>query len=567
MEKIRLFLCVLFISGFPFAPMAQEIGEAVKTLTMQQAVEQALANYPVVQIQLRKRGSLMLHNLRLARSILIFALFIGCSNHDDAATDQEHEGTSVTLWTEKTELFMEYPALIVGQEAAFAVHLSDMKDFKPVIQGKLTCLFKSTEGEQVTVVAESPSYPGIFRPVVQFSDAGVYDMELRLEGQQVSDVIYVPDIRVYADESSIPHKEAVDSGEELMTFLKEQQWKMDFRTEAVRRQKLSSSVHTLGEILSKPQWHAEVPAPANGVILADQNTNLPSVGTWGQKGQVLAVISLPANTDYSLNNIRSEYLLAKLEFERAQRLFEKQAISQKRLEEAKLRFEAKKASYDVIAQQVDFGPVESDGSEAASHFHLTAPINGVIQDIHFHLGQNVQAGEKLFTMINPKRVLLKAQVPLAHIAQVKNARDASFTVEGYEQEFSVSQLNGRLVSIGSIVDEKSRTVPVIFELVNPENTFKIGMFAEVSVKTGDTVETLAIPNSAIYDDNGTPVAYVHVEGESFAKRILQAGITDKGYTQILNGLLEGERVTTVGGYQVRLASLSTSVPVGHGHEH
>jgi multidrug efflux pump subunit AcrA (membrane-fusion protein) len=93
------------------------------------------------------------------------------------------------------------------------------------------------------------------------------------------------------------------------------------------------------------------------------------------------------------------------------------------------------------------------------------------------------------------------------------------------------------------------------------------MFAEVSVKTGENVEALAVPNSAIFDDNGTPVAYVHVEGESFAKRVLKTGITDNGYTQILDGVSEGERVTTVGGYQVRLASLSTSVPAGHGHEH
>ena len=72
---------------------------------------------------------------------------------------------------------------------------------------------------------------------------------------------------------------------------------------------------------------------------------------------------------------------------------------------------------------------------------------------------------------------------------------------------------------------------------------------------------------AIFDDNGIPVAYVHVEGESFVKRILKTGIRDDGYTQIISGLAAGERVTTAGGYQVRLASLSTSVPVGHGHTH
>ena len=37
--------------------------------------------------------------------------------------------------------------------------------------------------------------------------------------------------------------------------------------------------------------------------------------------------------------------------------------------------------------------------------------------------------------------------------------------------------------------------------------------------------------------------------------------------EVLEGIAEGERVVTEGGYQVRLASLSTGVPTGHGHAH
>lgn len=508
----------------------------------------------------------MSHLIRFAFCLFLFALGLGCHSHDEATTEHEHEGTSVTLWAEKTELFMEYPALIVGQEAAFAVHLSDMKDFKAVTQGRLTCFFQKAGGGDVTVVAESPSHPGIFRPLVQFSEAGVYDMELRLEGQQVEDVIHVPNVRVFADEAAIPHEEAAAAGEELITFLKEQQWKIDFRTEPAQKRKLSGSVKAVGEILPKAQWHAEVPALVNGVILADQNANLPSVGAWVQKGAVLAVISPPANTEAGLNNVRNEYLLAKAEFERAQRLFEKQAISQRRLDEAKLRFEAKRAGYDVIAQQVDFGDAQN-GDSNTPHFHLKAPIAGVIAEIHFHLGETVETGKRLFTISNPKRVWLKANIPLALLAGVQAATGASFKVEGYEQEFRVDQLNGKLISVGSSVDEKSRTVPTIFEIDNPENKLKIGMFAEVAVQTSEVEETLAIPANAVFDDNGTPVAYVHIEGEAFAKRVLQTGISDRGFTQILGGIAAGERVVTSGGYQVRLASLSTSVPVGHGHEH
>jgi len=248
-------------------------------------------------------------------------------------------------------------------------------------------------------------------------------------------------------------------------------------------------------------------------------------------------------------------------------LFEKEAVPQKRLEEARLKYESKKAGFDVIAQQVDFSPLANDDGVSAMHFHLKSPIDGVVEDIHFHVGETVAPGQQLFTITNPGKVLLKANVPVARIAQVKQTGDAAFKVEGYEKAFRVSDLNGKLISIGSLVDEKSRTVPVIFEMDNPESVLKIGMFAEVRVKTSETVETLAIPNSAIFDDNGTSVTYVHVEGESFAKRVLETGITDRGYTQVLSGLSAGEQVVTAGGYQVRLASLSTSVPTGHGHEH
>lgn len=509
----------------------------------------------------------MFRKIVLLLCILIGCLTNGCAGPEGTVQEPEYQAKSVTLWTEKTELFMEYPALIVGKEAAFAVHLSDLTDFKPVIQGQLTCVFERAGREPLTVIAQSPSYPGIFRPIVTFKEPGTYDLYLKLEGSQVSDLIHVPGVIVYDIEASAPLASETVGGEELITFLKEQQWKIDFRTESVRKYKLSSSVHAVGEILSQPQMHAEVPAPVNGVILADQNVALPSVGQWVNKDDVLAIISPPASTETSFNSIRSDYLIAKLEYERAQRLYEQKAIPQKRLEEAKLRFETRKASYDVFARQVNFISSDEDDGLSAIHFQLRPPINGIIQEIHFHLGQNVHVGQRLFTITNPKNVLLKADVPVARIAKTKDVSDASFKIEGYDQEFRVSELEGRLISISSIVNTDSRTVPVTFSLNNPGNILKIGMFAEVSVKTGDRVEALAIPNSAVFDDNGTPVAYIHVEGESFAKRTLKTGIIDSGYTQILSGISEGERVTTVGGYQIRLASLSTSVPTGHGHEH
>jgi hypothetical protein len=62
------------------------------------------------------------------------------------------------------------------------------------------------------------------------------------------------------------------------------------------------------------------------------------------------------------------------------------------------------------------------------------------------------------------------------------------------------------------------------------------------------------------------VAYVQPEGERFEKWEVTVGGTSDDRTLILSGISDGERVVTGAAYQVRLASLSTSVPA-HGHEH
>jgi membrane fusion protein, heavy metal efflux system len=505
--------------------------------------------------------------IKLLFITLISLAYTGCHDHVHEEEAHHHEANSVTIWTDSTELFMEYPPLVTGQESAFAVHLSNMKNFKPVTEGSLQLIFKEiSSGNELTFNSDSPSHPGIFRPVVTMREPGTYNLTLRLNSKQVSDVLTIDDVVVYKDTASIPHEEDQASGEEEISFLKEQQWKIEFETEPAAKHKLSGSITAVGELLPKPQMHAEVPAPVNGVILADQSNVIPSIGTWVNKGTVLAVISPPANAGSGFIDIRNEFLLAKSEFERAERLLQRNAIPQKRFEEIKLKYEAKKASYDVIEKQIDLSSLDKDGNNGF-HLHLTAPIDGYLEAIHFHIGETVTAGQKLFTVSNPAKVLLKVNVPLSKIDAVKDSKDASFKVESFDEEFRVSELNGRLISIGSIVNEQSRTVPVHFEVNNPSGKLKIGMFVQADIKTGKPAEVLAIPNTAVFEENGQQVAYVHLEGETFAKRLLKTGIKDKGYTEVLEGIEPGERVVTVGGYQVKLASMSTSVPTGHGHEH
>jgi len=124
----------------------------------------------------------------------------------------------------------------------------------------------------------------------------------------------------------------------------------------------------------------------------------------------------------------------------------------------------------------------------------------------------------------------------------------------------------RTVSLGSIIDSVSRTLPVIYEVANPEGTYKVGMTAQVAVGTGQPVEGVVIPAAAVLDEDGRPIAYVQTDGERFEKRELTISGTGGDRVLVGSGIKAGDRVVTGSAYQVRLASLSTSVPA-HGHEH
>src|SRR2546422_5403492 len=70
----------------------------------------------------------------------------------------------VTHWTDKTELFMEYPPLVTGQSARFAVHLTTLHDFQALNAGRPWAEFTPEHGGTATVfVGADALRPGAFR--------------------------------------------------------------------------------------------------------------------------------------------------------------------------------------------------------------------------------------------------------------------------------------------------------------------------------------------------------------------------------------------------------------------
>lgn len=488
--------------------------------------------------------------------VLIAVVVFGCSDKNLENKEHEASNNSVTQFNKLTELFMEYPQLVVGTEAKFLIHLNDLANFKPITEGALTVEFVNQSGNKATSNLDKPARAGIFTPTIKFDNPGNYIMTINLNSRQVSDQIVVNDIIVYSSESEVPINEEEKSSH--ISFLKEQQWKIDFATEPVIKRVLQRSVPATGEITAKPEFYFKVVSPVGGILLSKNNTNFPKLGAFVSKGTVLLNISPSADASSNIQKVKSDYLLAKSEYERVQNLFDRKSAAQKRLDEAKFDFESKQTSYNSLVDQINF----TDNGYA-----IVAPIDGYVEKISVNLGSQITSGQELVTIINPSRLILKANVPASKFEAANDSKDASFKIEGFQNELLVSALNGKKISVSSSLNTENRTVAVYFEFSNPQNKIKVGMYAEVFIKDGEIRECLTVPESAIVDEDGLHTVYVEIEGEAFEKRILKTGIADGGFIQVLDGLKEGERVVSKGAYQVRLAALSPESAIGQGHVH
>jgi len=498
--------------------------------------------------------------------------------HSQEATTQtgssQREGSgAVTQWTGETELFMEYPEIIVGRQATFAVHLTRLSDFIPIASSEVYFTFRSDDGTEISARETEVQVPGIYGPDITFRQAGRYDLTIEIYGM-VNDTLQVNGIPVYNSANEIPDAHA-EEDPNLITFLKEQQWDIPFATQVVQQRTLTQTVDATGEIMAAQNSQAVVSAPFSGIILSSQNGNLLVIGQQLSKGTSMAVLN-PAiqsgggdNYAQQFINAQSELELAKANLERSKRLYEKEAIPQTELQKARIEYRQALTRYQTINEviQVDTTTIEGYGESAESYrFELKAPINGTIVESFVTPGMQVEAGQPLYRIADASKVWLKANVPAAGQSRIANAGQAAFRVQGEDRLHEISELGGRLISRANSVDPQSRTLSLIYELDNTQNGFPLGMFSTVHINTDTKENVLAIPQSALIEEEGNYNVYVHVSGESFRKQRVTTGIEDRGWIEVTSGLQGGEHVVTENAYQVKLASLSSEAP-SHGHAH
>lgn len=487
--------------------------------------------------------------------------FGGCSRPAPdpvAEADHSHAGGGiVTHWTEALELFVEYPPHV--QDVAsdpWAIHLTWLESWQPVGEGTLTLLLRGPGGAREEIVMTAPDRAGVFTATPTLAATGTWRADLTLAAGGAEYAVPVGQLEVFESEDALPHDvEQPPSG--LIALLKEQQWSMPFQVARAEERIIPSTIPVAGEVVAPGSGVAHVSTLVAGVIVV--RGPALAQGDRVEAGQTLALIA-PTSLDDSYARMRADVVAAEREAGRTERLFAAGAIAERRLEHARHELEVALAAFQAIGG-VRPGD-EEDGSDPHL-YDLRSPISGVVSERHVAPGQHVEAGTHAFTVVNPETLWFVARVPARYAEAAGDVRGAWFTVEGTSRVHTA----GRVISVGSVIDPDSRTLPVRLAVPNPDRVLKVGMLADGQLQVGDPVGGVAVPAAAVQQEDGLAVVYVKVGGEAFLRRVVQLGPSDGSWTIVTAGVSSGEQVVTVGAYQVMLASLGDAEISDHGHPH
>jgi RND family efflux transporter MFP subunit len=495
----------------------------------------------------------------------------GCNRSAPPATaaEEEPETLSVTRWTGQTELFAEYPPLAVGETSRFAIHLTRLDTFKPLTEGHVEVHLRGGASQPEVFRVEAPSRPGIFGVDLKPAHAGKRELVIVLRSSGVSDEHRVGEVDVHASADAAPAR-ASGGGEDAggISFLKEQQWSLDFGTAVVSEQAVRESIRVPARLEARPGGAADVVAPIDGRLTRVLDLPLGASVTRGQElAQLLPSPAVPGDLP-QLQRARAEaqtaLALATRDRERAERLTSAGAVPEKRLDAARSAEEQAKARLTAAeASLAQYNTARTGGtSEAEGLFIIRAPVSGVIAQREAATGANVAAGTILFRVVDAAQVHVVGQIPEADAARARTASAAEIEIPGRQDRLPA----GRLASLGRVLDPQSRTLPITFAFDNRTLGLPVGQSVFLHLLMDTTAAKPVVPAAAIVDDAGRPIVFVQREGETFERRAVTLGPRTGDLVQIMEGIQAGDRVVTTGAYLVRLASLSTSVPA-HGHVH
>jgi len=261
-----------------------------------------------------------------------------------------------------------------------------------------------------------------------------------------------------------------------------------------------------------------------------------------QKGQLLLrVQSNDVSGAYQIyRKAVNDELLARLQLQRAQLLYDKGAVAKSALEQAEDVAQNAKADLDAATEQLRLLGIDRD--HPSGIVDVKAPISGVITDQQITNAGGVQglSGPNPFTISDLSYVWIICDVYENDLDVVHVDEYADIHLNAYPNKV----LKGRIDNILPILDPNIRTAKVRIEVPNP-GMMRVGMFVTATFYGKQPETRAAVPATAILHLHDRDWVYLPIGAGHFKRLEVVAGkMLPNNRQEVISGIKPGDQVVS-----------------------
>lgn len=219
-----------------------------------------------------------------------------------------------------------------------------------------------------------------------------------------------------------------------------------------------------------------------------------------------------------------------------------------------------------VVKQMQFLGVEDAATqllagEATSNLlPVRASFTGIVLTADVVPGEVVDAGKALFVIVDPTRVWVTLHVNPEETVRVQARQKVFFRPDGTLREFP-----GEIISVGSVIDESTRTVPIRVEFDNAAGSLRASTLGRGRIILREVANTHVVPHNSVQTFRGASVVFARhpdflkPDGpKAFDVRVVTIGGKDERNIEIVSGLTQGEIVAAKGS-ELLLAELTKAI--------
>ncbi len=182
---------------------------------------------------------------------------------------------------------------------------------------------------------------------------------------------------------------------------------------------------------------------------------------------------------------------------------------------------------------------------AISKTDIRAPYDGRLGLRNISLGSYISPSDIVATIRQVDQLKLEFSIPEKYAKEIRKGYAVKFKVDGGTQEHRAN-----VIATENNVDQTTRTLKIRAVITENHPELIPGIFAKVNLQMGKDNNALKIPTQAIIPNVRNKQVIV-LRKDSVLFTIVETGIRDSAFVQILNGLNEGDTVITTGLMAIR----------------